>query len=194
MSWSIAQLWDTPEAKTIASQIAGISGLYCGPAAVGWIAAVWNRSKGRNYDYRSRLSNKSLFPDGPRDFERNFPGFQTNLSDLLKRETEGELRLSRNTFRRYGTIHDLLERNDMPIVIRMALGVTNITSGLHYVSLYKSEKQVRSLARDLIRFYWQDNGLYGRRDGNNSGLYATDWRSIGALGMFYWGAKQVVKC
>jgi hypothetical protein len=199
MSWSIANLWDEQPAKDIAEDIAQISGLYCGPAAVGWIAAVWNRKQGRPYDYRTRLRNKTLFPDGPRRFFGEAPGFQTSLNALLKRETDNELKLSDDTHYKYGTIHDKLEQYDMPLIIRMftnpmsslITNPDNIMDGLHYVSLYKSQKNVRIFRPDQIEFYWQDNGLYGTRNGGNPGLYSTGFRSVG-YNTFKWGAKRVV--
>lgn len=104
MSWALANEWNSPIAKEIARDISTISGLYCGPAAVGWIAAVWNNSKGRTYEYKKRLKDKDLFPDGPRPFHTDLPGFQTNLSDTLRRETNNELRLAREIYFRYGTL------------------------------------------------------------------------------------------
>ena len=52
---------------------------------------------------------------------------------------------------------------------------------------YKSHKQVESWALDKIQVFWQDNGLYGRNDGDNPGLYNTDYRAIGES-VFAFGA------
>lgn len=197
MSWSKADLWDEQNAKDIARQIASIKGLYCGPATVGWIAAVWNASKGRNYDYMRCLRDKDLFPDGPRAFKSNadLPGFdfyQSSLNEILKRETKGDLHLSDVTHYRYGTIHSKLESHDMPIIIRMK--PAGLRDGLHYVTLYKSKKKNRRpLKFDRIQFYRQDNGVYGTRNGGNPGLYKTPWRNVGPTGGFTFGAKRVVK-
>lgn len=196
MSWSIAELWDEQPAKDIARDIADIQGLFCGPAVVGWIAAVWNKSKGRNYDYLTRLSDKRLFPDGPRAFKSNadLPGidiYQAPLNEILLRETNNELYLADATHYRYGTIHDELEKHDMPIIIRMK--PAGLLDGLHYVTLYKSEKDVRTMRPDRIQFYWQDNGVYGRIDDGNPGLRKEPWRNIGLTGSFTFGAKRVVK-
>jgi len=192
MSVSTANLWDTEAAKDIAREIATIQRVYCGPAVVGWIAAVWNHHVGRPYDYMKRLQDKKLFPDGPRDFTGaiNLPKFQTSLKSILMRETENELSFSEDTHYRYGTIHDQLEEHDMPIVIRMH--GPEFSDGLHYVTLYKSEKQVRPWKLDLVKFYWQDNGVYGSRNGGNGGLYATEWREVGE-NVFTFGAKPIAK-
>lgn len=191
MGWSRANTWDTDRAKSIAQEIADVGG-YCGPAVVAWIAAVWNLDKGRSYDYTTRLKDKSLFPNGPRNFFRggDIPKWQTSLNAILKRETHDDLQLSDDTYYRYGTIHDELEDHDMPIIIRMKGRA--FVDQLHYVTLYKSEKNVRDWKTDLIQFYWQDNGVYGRDDKGNSGLYKDNWRNVGT-GFFTFGAKRVVK-
>jgi len=191
MSTSIANLWNTEYSKDAARKIASISGLYCGPAVVGWIAAVWNHHKGRPYDYMARLRDKHLFPDGPRDFtgKSDLPEFQNSLKSILLRETHNELTFDSDTYRRYGELHGKLEEYDMPIVIRMK--AKHFTNGLHYVTLYKSEKKERDWKEDQIQFYWQDNGFYGN-DGGNPGLHQTDWRNVGQH-IFFWGAKQVRK-
>ena len=191
MSWSKANKWDTDIARTFASGVASVGG-YCGPAVVAWIAAVWNHSKGRGYDYQTRLRDKSLFADGPRAFigHSDVPGWQTSLNAILKRETNNELKLSDETHYRYGAIHGELEEHDMPIIIRM-MGPQFIGS-LHYVTLYKSQKEVRDWSFDRIQFYWQDNGVYGKLNGGNRGLYTTDWRKVGQS-MFVYGAKRVRK-
>ena len=76
----------------------------------------------------------------------------------------------------------------MPIVIRMYPDKI----GLHYVTLYKSHKRVRKLKFDLMKFYWQDNGVYGDKDRGNPGLYATDYRAVGES-FFLYGAKRVTR-
>jgi hypothetical protein len=98
MGWSKANKWCTASARQIAADIAGVSGLYCGPTVVGWIAAVWNLNiKKRPYDYMARLKDSNLFPDGPRKFHGKPPGFQRSLNDILGRETKGDLHLWKNT-------------------------------------------------------------------------------------------------
>ncbi|MBI2430338.1 MAG: hypothetical protein HYV29_16370 [Ignavibacteriales bacterium] len=196
MSWAIANMWEEERAKDIARDIANIPGIYCGPAAIVWIAAVWNLDKGKTYDYKNRIRDKNLFPDGPRAFKSNsdLPGisvYQSSLNEILKRETDDELHLSDDSYYRYGTIHDELEAHDMPIIIRMMSG--GFLDGLHYVTLYKSEKDRRIVRPDRIQFYWQDNGVYGKRNGGNPGLYKDPWRNIGLTGSFKFGSKRVVK-
>ena len=180
MGWSKANKWCTSTARSLANNVADLTG-YCGPAVVAWIAAVWERSKGRSYDYETRLADKDLFPDGPKTF--------TTLSRWLKRETHGDLKLGSFYMpARYGTLHDRLEEFDMPIVIRMYPD----DIGLHYVTLYKSYKQVRKWKFDRIKFYWQDNGVYGEKNGGNPGLYGTDYRAVGESAFLY-GAKRVTR-
>lgn len=193
MPWARANKWDTEDAREIASSIAGIRGLYCGPAVVGWIAAVWNLRKGRSYDYMTRLKDKDLFPDGPRNFfgrpsALKGLSWQKSLNEILKRETEDDLKIADNTLHKYGSIHNELERHDLPLIIRMYPDMP----GLHYVTLYKSFKDVRSMKFDTIKFFWQDNGLYGRKDGKNPGLYNTDDRAVGES-QFAFGAQRVTK-
>ena len=187
MGWSKVTMWDTTRAKQIANEIANI-GVYCGPAAVVWIAAVWNLEQGRNYDYVNRLRDKSLFPDGPRMFFGRVGGFQHSLNDILKRETNNELRLHGSTYHRYSTIHDVLDNYDMPIIVRML--ASSFTDGLHYTVLYKSFKQERQWQVDRIRFYWMDNGYYGRKNAGNPGLYTTSYRNVG-YNAFTFGTKRV---
>lgn len=184
MGWAKADAWCTPSGERYAKEIADINGLYCGPTVVGWIAAVWNIDvQGRQYDY---LSLKSRFPDGPRRFFGKPLGFESSLNDILQQETNGELCLSKQIMRRYGSIHDQLEDHDMPIIICMY--PDQIT--LHYVTLYKSQKKKVKLGLDKIQFYWQDNGLYGSLDDGNPGLYKTVWREVGQS-VFTWGAHRV---
>ena len=190
MSTSTANLWNSSQSKAIARNIANIPGLYCGPAVVGWIAAVWNLHKGRAYDYMDRLHDESLFPDGPRRFRGSGTIFEHSLETILRRETRGDLKLSNATHYRYGTIHRKLEQYDMPIIIRMKS--RRFQDGLHYTALYKSRKRNRRWRLDKIKFYWMDNGHYGRANGGNPGLYATRWRSVGQS-FFFWGSKRVVR-
>jgi hypothetical protein len=201
ISVSKANMWCTSAAEDIAADIVNrvsTPRLYCGPAAVAWIAAVWNRKVKRPYDYLKRLANKSLFPDGPRDFTDEYSlallglkkaVLKEDLRSVLLRETEGELTLGKSTHYRYGTIHDKLEEMDYPIIIRM--GSSEFWNGLHYVTLYQSDKENRRLKLDRIKFHWQDNGFYGRSNGGNGGLYVTAWRDVGQSA-FAWGSKQVV--
>lgn len=187
--WAVATVWDSPMAKEIAREISSLGGLYCGPASVGWIAAVWNQQKGRRYDYVKRLKDKQLFPDGPRPFRFYVPGFQTTLSELLRRETNNELQLSTETYYRYGTIHASLRQFQMPIILRLL--APKLMDGLHYVTLYKSEKQSTSPHKDRIQLYWQDNGMSTNYHERNPGLNKADWISIGSP-VPLWGAKQVI--
>jgi hypothetical protein len=190
MGWALAGRWNSPIAKEIAREISTISGLYCGPAAVGWIAAVWNNSQGQPYDYMTRLKDKGLFPNGPRPFHVDLPGFQTNLSDTLRRETNSELKLASEKLYRYGTIHHAMEQHEMPIIVRMP--ASKLIDGLHYVTLYSSERCQEQGGSDEIQFYWQDNGLYKGSEGVTTGLSKTAWRRVG-MNMFFWGATRVVK-
>lgn len=187
MRVATAGLWDTQRAKALADVVAAHTG-YCGPAVVAWIAAVWNQHRGRSYDVVGRLASRELFPDGPRLWKQQTPGFQKSLNEILLRETDDELRLGDATFYRYAAIHEQLDRHDTPIVIRMYPN----DDGLHYVALYRSEYDVVPKDFDRIRFSWQDNGLTGVRDGANPGLYTTNWRSVGQS-RFNWGAKRVVR-
>jgi len=180
---SNADRWDTPEAYKVAEDLVGG---YCGPNVVVWVAKIWNDGVGRPYNASKRLRDKKLFPDGPRMFDTNAAGFQDSLNDILKRETKNDLHLSSDTYYKYSTIHDRLEQYDMPIIIRMGSGIA-----LHYVTLYKSRKRARKNAFDKIKFYWQDNGTYGRKDGGNPGLHETEWKDVGEY-RFPWGAKRVV--
>lgn len=188
MSWAISHEWDTRRAREIAGAISSIPSLYCGPAAVGWIAAVWNDLKGRPYDFSKRLRDKDLFQDGPRPFRGYIPGFQLSLSDTLKRETNGELALSAETFFSYRAVHETIETFNMPVMIRMP--APRLRDVLHYVTLYRSELRHDAGQIDCVQFYWQDNGLYGG-PANKTGLNNTGWRSAG-YNFFLWGAKRVV--
>jgi hypothetical protein len=190
-----AGIWDDQYSKKVADELAVLRA-FCGPTVVVWIAAVWNHSKGRPYDYKRRLTDRSLFADGPRLWdrsERKPPGisFQTDLETALKRETNNELGLSNSSHHKYGTIYRDLKRNQMPVIIRMALGVSTLWKGLHYVTCYKIDFKEVSGWFDKMRFYWQDNGVYGNKNGGNKGLYNTAWRNVGES-QFLWGSRQVV--
>jgi hypothetical protein len=131
-----AALWNSDFAFTAARQIASLSSVYCGPAASAWVAAVWNHSKRRSYDSVTRLKNKELFSDGPRMFHGSVPGFKHSLDYLIRRESAGELMLSREVYFNVRSIHDALRQSGLPVVIRIV--GTNIKHGLHYVTLYRS--------------------------------------------------------
>jgi hypothetical protein len=182
MSVSSAHKWCSPVALSLANTIATSPGVYCGPASVAWIAAVWNGLKGRRYDVMDRLRNKSLFPDGPRDFHHDIPGFQMNLSDLLRRETQNELKLDSRLYFSHSTIHSLLGSSSMPFIIRMPS--SRIKDGLHYVTLFRS---VPGVPYD---FYWQDNGIYRSNEKIGEGLSKSRNTSRG-VHFFPWGAKRV---
>jgi len=183
-------VWSSPSAKDMAREISAISGLYCGPATVGWIAAVWNNQKGRPYDYRTRLKDKDLFPDGPRAFRKKVPGFKLNLSELLRRETREELQLSDDSYYHYHTIHQSLLKYEMPVVVRMK--APKFLDGLHYVTVYQSEMKLFGADDARIQLYWQDNGLNSNRFENNPALTRTKWTKMGH-GALVLGAKRVVR-
>jgi len=184
VSSALAAKWNSDIAFAAARQISSMSSLYCGPATVGWIASVWNQSKGREYDL-ARLNDKKLFPDGPRMYHGKIPGFQSSLHDLLLRETNGELKLSRDTYFRIDAIHQLLAKNELPIIIRMR--GPDIRNGLHYVVIYRSELLVESGRHCTYELHRQDNGLFGN---HNSGLSKVTLKSNSHL--FVWGAKSVM--
>ena len=181
---ALAATWNSDYALDAARQIASIPSVYCGPASAGWIAAVWNHSKGRPYDFRKRLNDKNLFPDGPRLFHGMMPGFQFSLSDLLMRETNGELKLSNEIYFKANTVHDILNEFQMPFIIRL-IG-SNIRNGLHYVVVYRSQLIESNHQRPTIDFYRQDNGLFGK---DNSGLSRM---IVGKSHSFLWGTKRVI--
>jgi hypothetical protein len=188
MGWAKAREWNSTQAVEIARNISSIPSLYCGPAAVGWIAAVWNQLNGRPYDYMKRLSDKHLFPDGPRPFHGVIPGFQKSLNNLLRRETQGDLKIASKFYFGCNTIYDALQEHEMPIIMRMM--APKLMEGLHYVTLYKSERQEHENNDDQVQFYWQDNGLYG--DGLDTGLSKTSWKK-GSRNIFPWGAKRIMR-
>ena len=72
----------------------------------------------------------------------------------------------------------------MPVVVCLYAG--RPFGQWHYVVIHRAE--VRG---DRVTFHWMDNGLYGRRDGGNPGLYTTRPRSLRSV--FLWGAKAVVR-
>jgi hypothetical protein len=181
---AIAKRWDSARSAEIARVVSSVPNLYCGPAAIGWIAAVWNESKGRPYDVIRRLKDKKLFPDGPRPFHGSVFLMESNLNDLLKRETNGELGISRETYFRSESIHSVLQQFEMPVIIRMVGRLPK--DGLHYVTLYKSEIKEQTKGFNQVEFHWQDNGLYGIR----GGLSATTFRSQSHI--ILWGAKRVI--
>jgi len=181
---ALAAKWNSAFAFDAARQISSVSSVYCGPAAVGWIAAVWNQAKGLQYDFKTRLKDKNLFPDGPRLFHGRIPGFQLSLNDLILRETAGELRLADEFYFSIDSIHRLLKGDDLPVIIR--LKGSNLRNGLHYVVAYKSEISERG-EQKTIRLFSQDNGLLGV---GNSGLHTATYHNTSHL--FIWGAKRVV--
>lgn len=181
---ALAEMWCTPAAEEVARKIAKLHGTYCGPAAVVWIAAVWNVFRRRPYDYLARLDNKNFFPDGPRMFQYSFPGFQMNLNDLLMRETNNELMLSKETYYKYSEIHHMLMSSGMPLIIRIPS--MSLKDGLHYVTLFQSE-----LTPDSYRFHWQDNGVFHSDERLPEGL-SLAVRKLGDLNFFLWGAQRVV--
>lgn len=187
MSTLLPALWDTPVSRKIASDIASVNGVFCGPAAVVWIAATWNAFHQRPYDYKSKLKDKVLFGDGPRPFRMNLPGFQGSLNSLLEKETEYELGLSPETYFTCGSIHRLVAEHQMPVIIR--LPAPKLMDGLHYVTAYKSEKMWSATGKELVQLYWQDNGLFGSEK-SDAGLSKSGWRHN--YEMFLWGARRVI--
>ena len=177
--------WNSAFAIEAARQISSMSSVYCGPATAGWIAAVWNQSKGRPYDL-GRLKDKKLFPDGPRMFHGRIPGFELSLNDLLQRETNGELKLAHEFFFRVDAIHRLLEERGLPVIIRVK--GPNVRNGLHYLVAYRSELHEEGRIQHVLRLYSQDNGLFGM---GNSGLSNVTYNNLSHL--FVWGAKRVME-
>lgn len=187
MSTVEAGKWNSPFAFEAARRISSIPSLYCGPASVAWIASVWNESKGRKYDFSKRLSDKALFPDGPRAFHGRLPGFQLSLNDLLLRETNGELKLSRETYFSSRSIHNVLSEYQLPVILRIR--GRKLKDGLHYITLYKSEVSTIKES-ESIEFRWQDNGLLGVHHGVATGNGSTIRKPSHK---FIWGAKRVVQ-
>ena len=171
----------------MAYEIAALGGIYCGPAAVAWIAAVWNRTQGRRYDVKARLLDKALFPDGPRRFRGRFPLFQDGLHETLVRETEGELGLSRSTYFRIKSLHRALAEDTLPIVLRMR--ARTLRAGLHYTVLVESKAAAEDA--DKLRLRWMDNGHYGLLDPGHPAYYTSSPRR--PWGIFPWACKRVVR-
>lgn len=178
-------IWCSPLADGIAYEIASMPGVYCGPAAVAWIAAVWNNSRGRDYDHRARLLDKNVFADGPRLYRRRVPFFAGGLHEALVRETEGELGLSRQTYRRTKSVHRALCESEMPIVLRMA--APRLRQGLHYTALCRSARAQEPSRR--FRLQWMDNGLFGSREPEHPAFYETP--PLRPWSLFLWGCKRV---
>lgn len=181
-----SSLWNSEFARNAARRIASLSGVYCGPAAVAWIAAVWNAKSNLSYDYIGRLKDKQLFPDGPRTFTRALPGFQTDLDQTLLRETHGALRLSKERYYRYDVIHELNRVSDMPFIVRIP--TASIRNGLHYVTLFKC-----FFAGETFTCYWQDNGVYKSDEETQQGISVSK-RNAERAAFFPWGARQVIPC
>lgn len=179
---SVAKLWNTGYAFEVAEQIARTRGVYCGPATVVWIAAVWHAANGIPYDYRERLQDKALFPDGPRSFTRRVPGFQTDLDRTLRRETMDQLGLSTERYYRVRDLHELITLNEMPFMVRIPLAA--FRDGLHYATVFKSVMSEQGF--DLL---CQDNGVLSS-DKIQDGISVMA-RRPGAF--FLWGARQVVR-
>jgi hypothetical protein len=182
---STAALWNSEFAINVARRIASLRGVYCGPAVVAWISAVWNAKAEVPYDYIGRLQNKQLFPDGPRSFIHSLPGFKDNLDRTLQRETHGALRLSHKRIYRYQDIHEMIREDEMPFIVRIP--TASIRDGLHYVSLFKT-----IFTDAAFRCYWQDNGVF-RSDEELQGGISVSIRQVRGIPFFPWGARQVVR-
>jgi hypothetical protein len=182
---STAALWNSEFAANVARNIASLKGVYCGPAVVAWISAIWNAKAEVPYDYISRLQNKQLFPDGPRSFTHFVPGFRYNLDRTLQRETHGALRLSQKRMHRYQDIHALIREHEMPFIVRIP--TASIRDGLHYVSLFKT-----ILTEGSFRCYWQDNGVFQSDEELQKGI-SLSVRQVRRPPLFPWGARQVVR-
>jgi hypothetical protein len=180
---STATQWNSEFAFTVARRIASLRGVYCGPAAVGWIAAVWNATSGVSYDYLTRLKNKQLFPDGPRSFTHDLPGFKDDLDRTLQRETQGALRLSAKRYYRYKDIHASIRAREMPFIVRIP--TASIRDGLHYVTLFKT-----IFTDTAFRCHWQDNGVFRSDEPMQEGI-SLSIRNAGSIPFFPWGARQV---
>ena len=178
-----APLWNAEGALALARRVERIQGLYCGPAAVAWIAAVWNAQKSRSYDVAKRLCDKTLFPDGPRSFNHTPPAFQLDLNRVLLRETQGELTLSAKRYHRYDIIHRMIKSTGMPFIVRIP--TASLRDGLHYVTLFKMVA-----SGTTYRCYWQDNGVFRSDESMQAGISVSVRSSVRAP-FFFWGAKQV---
>lgn len=182
---SEASLWTTEYALRVARQIASLPGVYCGPASIVWIAAVWNAHVGRPYHPLARLQDKLLFGDGPRTFAHELPGFREDLSQTLYRETQGQLKLSSEIIFRYRHIHQALGRERMPFIVRIP--TASLRDGLHYVTVYKSV-----FTGDSFLFSWQDNGVFRSGEKLQEGMHRAT-RPSNRASFFFWGARQVVR-
>lgn len=182
---SIASLWNSELAFTLARRMATLNHVYCGPASVAWIAAVWNAHAGVTYHAAERLNNKQLFGDGPRAFSHRVPWFQEDLDQTLRRETNGALGLSSQRHFHYRTIHSLLRSHEMPFVVRIPMA--SMRHGLHYVTLFKSV-----LTDVALRCYWQDNGVFRSDEKVQEGISVSN-RLLKPAPLFWWGARQVVR-
>ncbi len=110
------------------------------------------------------------------------PFFPESLDHVLRRETDGELRLARPTLRRYRSVMRALAGEGMPVIVCVYAG--RPFGQWHYVVVHRAE-----VTGERVTFHWMDNGLYGRRDGGNPGLFTTGPRRL--RGLFPWGAKVV---
>ncbi|HTF18231.1 MAG TPA: hypothetical protein VK658_09180 [Chryseolinea sp.] len=182
---STATLWNSEFALDVARRIASLKGIYCGPAAVGWISAVWNAKARIPYDYMGRLQDKQLFPDGPRSFVHAIPAFKDNLDLVLQRETHGSLGLSTNRYYRYRDIHALMHRHEMPFIVRIP--TASVRDGLHYVTLFRTIS-----TQAAFRCYWQDNGVFRSDEKMQEGI-SLSIRPASAIPFFPWGTRQVVR-
>ncbi|MCB9880751.1 MAG: hypothetical protein H6832_18210 [Planctomycetes bacterium] len=174
-------------ADGIAYELASQGGIYCGPTAVAWIAAVWNGLRGRSYDHLARVRDKRLFADGPRLYRGRLPFFAPSMESALSRETEGELGLSKETYRSVRSMHAALERTGMPIIVRLAC--PRLLDGLHYTTLFSVER-INEDSDTRMKLTWMDNGLYGMRDPGHPAFFTTPELKENAK--YRWGCKQVV--
>ena len=180
-----AALYTSGLADGIACQLAACGGIYCGPTAIAWIAAVWNQAQGRPYDVIARVRDKRLFADGPRLFSGRLPFFAPGLAETLERETEGELTLSSTTHRRVDALRRVLETDGLPVIVRLAC--PRLRDGLHYTTLWRCEDAPDGGSH----LTWMDNGLYGMRDPGHPAFYKT--RVMLDRERFWWGCKKVVQ-
>ncbi len=181
-----ANRWDTRKSKELAREVANRLG-YCGPAVVIWIAAVWNDRRGRPFSIDAAANQLS---DGPRRFHGNWPGTnRRSLNVELGRLTNQELGIKTGYYFRKNTIFHKLEKYDFPIIL--CLKGPSFLDSLHYTTIYQAKRKEIRYWPDKVKFYWQDNGLYGKRNGGNPGLYGTGYSLI--RGYFAFGAKRVYR-
>ncbi len=176
-------MWNTPSSFELARKVSAIPGLYCGPAAIGWIAAVWNQNQHRPYNLQ-RLSDKNFFADGPRPFHHTLPGFQQSLNDILRRETNNELALADELYFGVRTVHKIIDEYSMPVIVRVL--APKIRHGLHYVTMFNSEDDKSG----KIHFSLHDNGVYHNYDGRELEVKSGQWKRSSS-GVFLLGAKRV---